>query len=60
MKDAALAQELRELATAVENLRMDPHIRTAPDTAALLARMVKLVEHLSVRIDHLEDQRPAK
>ena len=59
MKDAALAQELRDLSTAVENLRMDPHIRTAPDTAALLVRMLALVAHLAARIDHLEDQRSA-
>jgi hypothetical protein len=59
VKDQALAAECRDLSTLVENLRIDPHLRTAHDTAVLLGRLVALLTHLAARIDQLEPQRPA-
>lgn len=59
MKDAALEEELREVRAAVDGLRMDPHIRTAPDAGALFSRIVFLLAHLAARIDHLEADRPS-
>ena len=54
MKDAALAQECRDLQRDVETLRLDPHARTARDVGAVLARLLHLVTHLAARVDALE------